>query len=85
MEILEILSLSSTPLPVTVVLRKVGIKHMTGKKILRSMIKINWVTEAFSNTEDERFGNVFTLTKKGRDILFIYQEQIREIFLQLRK
>jgi predicted transcriptional regulator len=85
MEVLEVLSLSSTPLPVTEILKKVGIKHITGKKILQSMLRTDWISESLSNSKDDRFGNVFALTKRGRNILGIYQEQIRVIFHQLGK
>lgn len=85
MEILEVLSLSSAPLPITMILRKVGIKHIKAKQVLESMIQTEWIMTAFSNSNDDRFGDLFSLTKKGREILGIYQERIREIFLQLGK
>jgi predicted transcriptional regulator len=85
MEILEVLLLSPTPLPITIVLRKVGIKHIKAKKLLESMVQIEWIATSFSDSKDDRFGDLFSLTKKGKEILSIYQKQIREFFFQLGK
>jgi predicted transcriptional regulator len=85
MEILEVLSLSSEPMSITELMRKVGIKHIKAKKILKSMCDVGWINESLSESLDQRFGSLFTIDSKGSDILNVYLQKIRELFIQLGK
>lgn len=80
MEILELLALSFDPVPITELIRKVGIKHIKAKKLLDSMQNTEWIREIPSPSDDQRFGRLYILGEKGEDILTIYTKKLKELF-----
>lgn len=83
MEILEILAFTLDPVPITELIRKVGIKHIKARKLLVGMQELHWIREVPSHSEDQRFGRLYNIDEEGEEILTIYIKKIKELFQQL--
>ena len=83
MEILEILSFTLDSVPITEIIRKVGIKHIKARKLLEGMQELHWIREVPSHSDDQRFGRLYSIDEEGEEILMIYLKKIKELFQQL--